>query len=165
MTSPSRNSDPPAVVLSGSWLEGCCCGLFQTSHQRGRGTEGARPHPRDLDKLLSSGDDRKDEDTDRISPVQHRSMGTPHPLPMGPHRSYLQAEAPESCPSSPSRASPPAWDLPHFCTLGFFFFFFFSFCFRATPVAYGGSPARGQIGAVANSLHHSHSNTRSKLRL
>ena len=84
-----------------------------------------------------------------------------------PHmlRSYLQAEAPESCPSSPSRASPPAWDLPHFCTLGFFFFFFFSFCFRATPVAYGGSQARGQIGAVANSLHHSHSNTRSKLRL
>ena len=29
---------------------------------------------------------------------------------------------------------------------------------RATPAAYGGSQARGQIGAVAASLHHSHSN-------
>ena len=31
--------------------------------------------------------------------------------------------------------------------------------FRTAPVAYGGSQARGQIGAVAASLHHSHSNT------
>ena len=30
----------------------------------------------------------------------------------------------------------------------FFFFFFFFFC-RAEPAAYGGSQARGQIGAVA----------------
>ena len=42
--------------------------------------------------------------------------------------------------------------------------FFFSFCclFRAIPVAYGGSQARGRIGAAAAGLHHSHSNTRSK---
>jgi len=33
-------------------------------------------------------------------------------------------------------------------------FFFF---LRATPTAYGGSQARGQIGAVAASLHHNHS--------
>ena len=41
---------------------------------------------------------------------------------------------------------------------GFFFFFFFLvFClFRAAPMAYGGSQARGPIGAVAASLHHSH---------
>ena len=40
---------------------------------------------------------------------------------------------------------------------------FFFFClFSATLVAYGGSQARGQIGAVATVLHHSHSNTRSK---
>ena len=33
-------------------------------------------------------------------------------------------------------------------------FFFGSFCvFRATPMAYGGSQARGPIGAVATSLH------------
>ena len=39
---------------------------------------------------------------------------------------------------------------------------FFCFCFlRATPVAYGGSQARGLIGAVAAGLHHSHSNARS----
>ena len=42
----------------------------------------------------------------------------------------------------------------------------FVFClFRATPAAYGGSQARGQIGAVAVGLHHSHHNTRSKLCL
>ena len=33
---------------------------------------------------------------------------------------------------------------------------------RAFPAAYGGSQARGLIGAVATSLHHSHNNARSK---
>ena len=34
--------------------------------------------------------------------------------------------------------------------------FFFFFClFRAAPAAYGGSQARGRIGATAASLHHS----------
>ena len=37
--------------------------------------------------------------------------------------------------------------------------------FRVAPLAYGGSQARGLIGAVAAGLHHSHSNTRSKPRL
>ena len=37
--------------------------------------------------------------------------------------------------------------------------------FRVTPTAYGSSQARGQNGAVAASLHQSHSNTRSKPRL
>ena len=41
--------------------------------------------------------------------------------------------------------------------------FFFLFLFRATPVAYGGSLARGGIGIAAAGLHNSHSNTRSKL--
>ena len=36
--------------------------------------------------------------------------------------------------------------------------FFFFFVFRAAPVAYGRSQAWGLIGAVAASLHHSHSN-------
>ena len=39
----------------------------------------------------------------------------------------------------------------------FFFFFFFSF-FLAAPVAYGGSPARGLIGAAATGLRQSHRN-------
>jgi len=48
------------------------------------------------------------------------------------------------------------WPLPHFLFSFLFFFFFFVFCpFRATPMAYGGSQARGLIGAVATSLHHS----------
>ena len=34
--------------------------------------------------------------------------------------------------------------------------------FRATPAAYGGSQARGQIRATAASLHHSYSNTGSE---
>ena len=37
--------------------------------------------------------------------------------------------------------------------------------FRAEPVAYGGSQARGLIGAVAAGLHHSHSNAGSEPRL
>ena len=39
----------------------------------------------------------------------------------------------------------------------------FFFClFRAVPAAYGGSQARGRIGAIATGLRHSHSNTRSE---
>ena len=36
------------------------------------------------------------------------------------------------------------------------------FLFRAVPVAYGGSQARGQIGAIDSGLRHSHSNARSE---
>ena len=37
--------------------------------------------------------------------------------------------------------------------------FFFFFClFRATPMTYGGSQAKGRIGAVAARLRQSHSN-------
>ena len=46
----------------------------------------------------------------------------------------------------------------------FFFFFLFAFS-RAAPKAYGGSQARGLIGAVAASLRHSHSNARSEPRM
>ena len=41
---------------------------------------------------------------------------------------------------------------------------FFSY-FRAVPTAYGSFRARGQMGAAAAGLCHSHSKTRSKLRL
>jgi len=45
-------------------------------------------------------------------------------------------------------------------------FYFFIFClFRAAPGAYGDSQARGPIGAVAASLHHSHSKGGSELCL
>ena len=50
-----------------------------------------------------------------------------------------------------------------------FFFFFFFFCLlvfsRAAPEAYGGSQARGIIGALATSLRQSHSNAGSDPRL
>ena len=42
-----------------------------------------------------------------------------------------------------------------------FFFLLFSL-FRAAARAYGGSQARGQIGAAVAGLHHSHSNARSE---
>ena len=45
-----------------------------------------------------------------------------------------------------------------------FFFCLFAFS-RAAPVAYGGSQARGLMGAVATSLCQSHSNTESKPHL
>ena len=44
--------------------------------------------------------------------------------------------------------------------------FFFGFCLlRAAPVAYGGSQARGLMGAVAAGLRQRHSNARSESRL
>ena len=39
--------------------------------------------------------------------------------------------------------------------------FFYSFLWRAVPMACGSPQARGQIGAAAASLHHSHSHARS----
>ena len=53
----------------------------------------------------------------------------------------------------------------------FFFSFVLSFLFclfafsRAAAMAYGGSQARGLIGAVATGLHHSHSNAGSEPHL
>ena len=43
--------------------------------------------------------------------------------------------------------------------------FFFLFLFRATPVAYGGSQPRGQIGAAAAGLCHRHSSAGSEPHL
>ena len=43
--------------------------------------------------------------------------------------------------------------------------FNFFFLFRTPPTAYGRSQARGRIGAVADSLRHGHSNTRSEPHL
>ena len=45
------------------------------------------------------------------------------------------------------------------------YLFIYVFLFRATPAAYGSSQARGQIGATAADLRHSHSNTRSEPHL
>ena len=61
----------------------------------------------------------------------------------------------------------------HIQTLSFFlnlfiFIFYFLWLFAiswAAPAAYGGSQARGQIGAAAAGLHQSHSNTGSEPHL
>ena len=47
----------------------------------------------------------------------------------------------------------------------FFFFFVFLLFLWAAPAAYGGSQARGRIGAVATGLCHSHSNMGSEPHL
>ena len=58
----------------------------------------------------------------------------------------------------------PQWELLNLFL--FYFIFFIFFClFRAAPVAYGGSQARGLIGATDANLHHSHSNTKSEPHL
>ena len=50
-----------------------------------------------------------------------------------------------------------------FLIFNFIYLFIFVFClFRAIPTAYGGSQARGLIGAVALGLCQSHSNARSE---
>ena len=46
-----------------------------------------------------------------------------------------------------------------------FFLSFFILLFRAAPAAYGGSLARGLIGATAAGLRYSHSNARSEQQL
>ena len=50
-------------------------------------------------------------------------------------------------------------------SISFSFFFFFFGLFRVAPMAYGGSQARGSIGAIGTGLHHSHSNARSEPHL
>ena len=60
------------------------------------------------------------------------------------------------------KIKPSSWNV----NVGVFFFLsFFFLLFRAEPVAYGGSQARGLIGATAASLCHSHSNARSEPHL
>ena len=55
---------------------------------------------------------------------------------------------------------------PKIVLVGLFFFFFFFWAISwATSAAYGGSQARGPVGAVAFGLCQSHSNMGSKLRL
>ena len=46
--------------------------------------------------------------------------------------------------------------------VNYYIFFSVFSLFRAAPVAYGGSQAKGPNGTAAASLHHSHSNARSK---
>ena len=56
--------------------------------------------------------------------------------------------------------------LSHHAGTSYFFFSFFFFClFRAVPMAYGSSQARGQMGTAAAGLCHSHSNMGSKPHL
>ena len=58
-----------------------------------------------------------------------------------------------------------------YCKFSEIWLYFFKFVislfslFRATPMAYGGSQARGGIGGTAVGLGHSHSNARSKPHL
>ena len=42
---------------------------------------------------------------------------------------------------------------------------FFNFLFRAPPAAYGSTQAKGQTGASAAGLHHSHNNSGSQPHL
>ena len=74
----------------------------------------------------------------------------------GARRSKLILDRLPKTPPLVTALSCQGWPVRH---LGSFFGVLLS---RATPAAYGGSQARGQIGATASSLHHSHSNARSE---
>ena len=50
-------------------------------------------------------------------------------------------------------------------SFSFLFHIYFKNLYRAAPVAYGGSQARGQIGAVAAGLCRSHSNSNARSEL
>ena len=52
--------------------------------------------------------------------------------------------------------------MPFFSVCFFIFLFFGGGLWRAAAMAYGGSQARGLIGAIAAGLHHSHSNAGSQ---
>ena len=49
-----------------------------------------------------------------------------------------------------------------FLFINYYYYYLFFCLFRAIPMAYGGSQARGLIRAVAASPHYSHSNVRSE---
>ena len=57
------------------------------------------------------------------------------------------------------------FNFPLILYIYFFIFIFYFLLYRAASTAYGGSQARGLIGAIAASLRHSHSNARSQPRL
>ena len=54
---------------------------------------------------------------------------------------------------------------PRFSKIFIILLIYLFLLFRAAPMAYGSSQSRGQIGAVAAGLHHSHSNVGSELHL
>ena len=86
------------------------------------------------------------------------------PRDTGSPRSWRRQEGPS--PRAPGGVRPSRhldfrFAFQHWARKHLFIFFFF----RATPVAYGGSPSRGRIGVTAAGLHHSHSNTESELHL
>ena len=80
----------------------------------------------------------------------------------------LHIDAGTGCPIKWCDASLPNGTGKSMPYLFYCLFFLFLFCFvfsRAAPAAYGGSQARGLIGAVVSNLHQSHSNEGSELRL
>ena len=79
-----------------------------------------------------------------------------NPVSKAKGQTYILAET-TSGPTEPGSATLPS---------EFFFFFFCLFAISwAAPAAYGGSQARGRIGAVATGLRQSHSNAGSEPRL
>ena len=78
----------------------------------------------------------------------------------------LQQFPPPSCLPYPHISSTHIiFLIPFIKSIHFFLNLFFFWLFRATPVAYGSSHARGRMGATAAGLHHSHSNAGSEPHL
>ena len=80
------------------------------------------------------------------------------------HCARLEVESVSWCCRDATDPVVPQWEF--LCRFLFLFLFCFVLVFfRATPTACGSSQARGQIGAIAASLHHSYSDARSELYL
>ena len=86
----------------------------------------------------------------------------PAPLPLPP-RSHFSPSLHGKTPLNSCLYSQSQICLLPFSLLNSFGFFFL--LLRATPMAYGGSQARGPIGATAAGLRHSYSNTGSEPHL
>ena len=100
------------------------------------------------------------------SPMPPATQGGPCSRPQHPrHLRPGPGPAPAPAPSQGSQAVAIDW-LESCLQFNFLFFFFCLLAFSwATPTTHGRSQTRGQIGAVAPSLHQSHSNVVSELHL
>ena len=94
----------------------------------------------------------------RMGHLAHETSCSP-PLPAKRFHSILSLEKEKRKNRKTASLLPGSLHLFYFISPLAFFFFFFFCLFRAASAGYGGSQARGQIGATAAGLHQSHSNT------
>ena len=144
---PGPAAQSPVTLLSLAGTEHKACGFCQPAlHKRQRAERGGHQDRRCLGAACSA-------------PTRAESRGPARPSLglLGEKQEVFWLELP-----GPASVGSPSTSLQPLPLLSLPFSFFFSFCLfafsRAPPASYGGSQARGRIGAAASGLHHSHSN-------